>query len=81
MLVEPAHPPADEMVDGAGIEGFYRLGRPRNGRILASSTRSWANAAVNEALLPLGVSLTELPMTADRILSALRAPGPAATAG
>jgi CO/xanthine dehydrogenase Mo-binding subunit len=31
------------------------------------------NAAVNDALHPLGVRLTELPMTPERILSALRA--------
>jgi len=35
------------------------------------------NAAVNDALYPLGVRLTELPMTPERILSALRAAGPA----
>ncbi len=34
------------------------------------------NAAVNDALYPLGVRLTELPMTPERILSALRAAGP-----
>ncbi|MCU1666364.1 MAG: carbon monoxide dehydrogenase [Pseudonocardia sp.] len=31
------------------------------------------NAAVNDALAPLGVRLTELPMTPERILAALRA--------
>jgi CO/xanthine dehydrogenase Mo-binding subunit len=31
------------------------------------------NAAVNDALAPLGVRLTELPMTPERILTALRA--------
>jgi CO/xanthine dehydrogenase Mo-binding subunit len=30
------------------------------------------NAAVNDALAPLGVRLTELPMTPDRILTAIR---------
>jgi CO/xanthine dehydrogenase Mo-binding subunit len=33
------------------------------------------NAAVNDALAPLGVRLTELPMTPERILAALRAAG------
>jgi CO/xanthine dehydrogenase Mo-binding subunit len=36
------------------------------------------NAAVNDALAPLGVRLTELPMTPERILSALRASSEAA---
>jgi CO/xanthine dehydrogenase Mo-binding subunit len=31
------------------------------------------NTAVNDALAPLGVRLTELPMTPERILTALRA--------
>jgi CO/xanthine dehydrogenase Mo-binding subunit len=31
---------------------------------------------VNDALAPLGVRLTELPMTPERILTALRAAGP-----
>jgi CO/xanthine dehydrogenase Mo-binding subunit len=31
------------------------------------------NVAVNDALAPLGVRLTELPMTPERILAALRA--------
>jgi CO/xanthine dehydrogenase Mo-binding subunit len=31
------------------------------------------NAAVNDALAPLGVRLTELPMSPERILAALRA--------
>ena len=35
------------------------------------------NAAVNDALAPLGVRLTELPMTPERILAALRAAGSA----
>jgi CO/xanthine dehydrogenase Mo-binding subunit len=35
------------------------------------------HAAVNDALAPLGVRLTELPMTPERILSALRAAGKA----
>jgi CO/xanthine dehydrogenase Mo-binding subunit len=35
------------------------------------------NAAVNDALAPLGVRLTELPMTPERILSALRDAGQA----
>jgi CO/xanthine dehydrogenase Mo-binding subunit len=33
------------------------------------------NAAVNDALAPLGVRITELPMTPDRIRAALRAAG------
>jgi hypothetical protein len=33
------------------------------------------NAAVNDALAPLGVRLTGLPMTPERILSALRDAG------
>ena len=35
------------------------------------------NAAVNDALAPLGVRLTELPMTPERLLSALRDAGQA----
>ena len=35
------------------------------------------HAAVNDALAPLGVRLTELPMTPKRILLALRAAGKA----
>ncbi len=31
------------------------------------------NVAVNDALAPLGVRLTELPMSPDRILAAVRA--------
>jgi CO/xanthine dehydrogenase Mo-binding subunit len=33
------------------------------------------NVAVNDALAPLGVRITELPMTPDRIRAALRAAG------
>ena len=33
------------------------------------------NAAVNDALAPLGIRLTELPMTPERILAAIRAAG------
>ena len=50
-------------------------GGGEGGRMMAPAA---INAAVNDALYPLGVRLTELPMTPERILSALRAAGPAA---
>ena len=48
-------------------------GGGEGGRMMAPAA---INAAVNDALFPLGVRLTELPMTPERILSALRAAGP-----
>ena len=45
-------------------------GGGEGGRMMAPAA---INAAVNDALYPLGVRLTELPMTPERILSALRA--------
>ncbi len=45
-------------------------GGGEGGRMMAPAA---VNAAVNDALAPLGVRLTELPMTPDRILSAIRA--------
>jgi CO/xanthine dehydrogenase Mo-binding subunit len=47
-------------------------GGGEGGRMMAPAA---INAAVNDALYPLGVRLTELPMTPERILSALRAAG------
>ena len=47
-------------------------GGGEGGRMMAPAA---INAAVNDALAPLGVRLTELPMTPERILSALRAAG------
>ncbi|HTF50538.1 MAG TPA: hypothetical protein VK735_24115 [Pseudonocardia sp.] len=38
-----------------------------------SAPATVAEAAVNDALAPLGVRLTELPMTPERILTAIRA--------
>ena len=49
-------------------------GGGEGGRMMAPAA---INAAVNDALAPLGVRLTELPMTPERILSALRAAGQA----
>jgi hypothetical protein len=52
--------------------------RPRPGPAhLALPGRAAINAAVNDALAPLGVCLTELPMTPERILTALREAGQA----
>jgi CO/xanthine dehydrogenase Mo-binding subunit len=45
-------------------------GGGEGGRMMAPAA---INAAVNDALAPLGVRLTELPMTPDRILAAIRA--------
>ena len=45
-------------------------GGGEGGRMMAPAA---INAAVNDALAPLGVRLTELPMTPERILTALRA--------
>jgi carbon-monoxide dehydrogenase large subunit len=45
-------------------------GGGEGGRMMAPAA---LNAAVNDALAPLGVRVTELPMTPDRILAALRA--------
>jgi CO/xanthine dehydrogenase Mo-binding subunit len=45
-------------------------GGGEGGRMMAPAA---INAAVNDALAPLGVRLTELPMTPERILAALRA--------
>jgi CO/xanthine dehydrogenase Mo-binding subunit len=45
-------------------------GGGEGGRMMAPAA---LNAAVNDALAPLGVRLTELPMTPERILTALRA--------
>ena len=53
-------------------------GGGEGGRMMAPAA---INAAVNDALAPLGVRLTELPMTPERILAALRAAGPALTCG
>jgi CO/xanthine dehydrogenase Mo-binding subunit len=47
-------------------------GGGEGGRMMAPAA---INAAVNDALAPLGVRLTELPLTPERILSALRAAG------
>jgi len=47
-------------------------GGGEGGRMMAPAA---INAAVNDALAPLGVRLTELPMTPERILAALRAAG------
>jgi CO/xanthine dehydrogenase Mo-binding subunit len=47
-------------------------GGGEGGRMMAPAA---INAAVNDALAPLGVRLTELPMTPERILTALRAAG------
>lgn len=47
-------------------------GGGEGGRMMAPAA---VNAAVNDALRPLGVRLTELPMTPERIRSALRAAG------
>jgi len=47
-------------------------GGGEGGRMMAPAA---INAAVNDALAPLGVRLTELPMTPDRIRAALRAAG------
>jgi CO/xanthine dehydrogenase Mo-binding subunit len=47
-------------------------GGGEGGRMMAPAA---INAAVNDALAPLGVRLTELPMTPERILSALRDAG------
>ncbi|MDT7633514.1 MAG: hypothetical protein QOI50_5444, partial [Pseudonocardiales bacterium] len=44
-------------------------GGGEGGRMMAPAA---INAAVNDALAPLGVRLTELPMTPDRILTAIR---------
>jgi CO/xanthine dehydrogenase Mo-binding subunit len=44
-------------------------GGGEGGRMMAPAA---VNAAVNDALAPLGVRLTELPMTPDRILTAIR---------
>jgi CO/xanthine dehydrogenase Mo-binding subunit len=44
-------------------------GGGEGGRMMAPAA---INAAVNDALAPLGVRLTELPMTPERILSAIR---------
>ena len=44
-------------------------GGGEGGRMMAPAA---INAAVNDALAPLGVRLTELPMTPERILTALR---------
>jgi CO/xanthine dehydrogenase Mo-binding subunit len=44
-------------------------GGGEGGRMMAPAA---VNAAVNDALAPLGVRLTELPMTPERILTALR---------
>jgi carbon-monoxide dehydrogenase large subunit len=45
-------------------------GGGEGGRMMAPAA---LNAAVNDALAPLGVRVTELPMTPDRIFTALRA--------
>jgi CO/xanthine dehydrogenase Mo-binding subunit len=45
-------------------------GGGEGGRMMAPAA---LNAAVNDALAPLGVRLTELPMTPERILAAIRA--------
>jgi CO/xanthine dehydrogenase Mo-binding subunit len=45
-------------------------GGGEGGRMMAPAA---INVAVNDALAPLGVRLTELPMTPDRILAAIRA--------
>jgi carbon-monoxide dehydrogenase large subunit len=45
-------------------------GGGEGGRMMAPAA---LNAAVNDALAPLGVRVTELPMTPDRLLTALRA--------
>jgi CO/xanthine dehydrogenase Mo-binding subunit len=47
-------------------------GGGEGGRMMAPAA---INTAVNDALAPLGVRLTELPMTPDRILAALREAG------
>lgn len=47
-------------------------GGGEGGRMMAPAA---INAAVNDALAPLGVRITELPMTPDRIRAALRAAG------
>jgi len=47
-------------------------GGGEGGRMMAPAA---INTAVNDALAPLGVRLTELPMTPERILTALRAAG------
>lgn len=47
-------------------------GGGEGGRMMAPAA---INAAVNDALAPLGVRVTELPMTPDRIRAALRAAG------
>jgi CO/xanthine dehydrogenase Mo-binding subunit len=47
-------------------------GGGEGGRMMAPAA---INTAVNDALAPLGVRLTELPMTPERILAALRAAG------
>jgi CO/xanthine dehydrogenase Mo-binding subunit len=47
-------------------------GGGEGGRMMAPAA---INAAVNDALAPLGVRLTELPMTPDRVRAALRAAG------
>src|SRR4051795_4848618 len=47
-------------------------GGGEGGRMMAPAA---LNAAVNDALAPLGVRVTELPMTPDRLRAALRAAG------
>jgi len=47
-------------------------GGGEGGRMMAPAA---INAAVNDALAPLGVRITELPLTPDRIRAALRAAG------
>jgi CO/xanthine dehydrogenase Mo-binding subunit len=49
-------------------------GGGEGGRMMAPAA---LNVAVNDALAPLGVRLTELPMTPDRIRAAVRAAGTA----
>jgi CO/xanthine dehydrogenase Mo-binding subunit len=44
-------------------------GGGEGGRMMAPAA---LNAAVNDALAPLGVRITELPMTPDRILATIR---------
>jgi CO/xanthine dehydrogenase Mo-binding subunit len=56
-------------------------GGGRGGRMMAPAA---INAAVNDALARLGVRVTELPMTPDRLRAAIRAagePSPAAGRG
>jgi CO/xanthine dehydrogenase Mo-binding subunit len=47
-------------------------GGGEGGRMMAPAA---INVAVNDALAPLGIRLTELPLTPDRIRAALRAAG------